>query len=53
LHNEELHNLYSSPNATRVIEFREVEMGRTCTTYAGEEECIQGIGGEGLKERDQ
>jgi hypothetical protein len=38
LHNEELHNLYSSPN----IEWSSQgdEMGRACSTNWGEEECI-------------
>jgi NAD(P)H-nitrite reductase large subunit len=36
LHNEELHNVYSSPNIIRMIKSR---MGRTYSTN-GEEECI-------------
>jgi hypothetical protein len=36
LHNEELHNLYSSPND----QVKEDEMGRACSTNGGEEECI-------------
>jgi hypothetical protein len=39
LHNEELHNLYSSPNIIRMI-VKEDEMGRACSTNGGEEECI-------------
>jgi hypothetical protein len=27
-------------------------MGRTCGTYGGEERCIQGLGGENLREAD-
>jgi hypothetical protein len=38
LHNEELHNLYSSPNVIRMI--NEHEMGRACGTNGGDEECI-------------
>jgi hypothetical protein len=38
LHNEELHNLYSSPNIIRMIKSR--EMGRACSMNGGEEECI-------------
>jgi hypothetical protein len=30
LHNEELHNLYSSPNI--IIQVKEDEMGRACST---------------------
>jgi hypothetical protein len=36
LHNEELHNMYYSPNIIRIIKFKEDEMGRTCSTYGGE-----------------
>jgi hypothetical protein len=45
LHNKELYALYSSPNITRVIKSRR-QMGRTCSTYGGEERCIQGFSGE-------
>jgi len=31
LHNEELHNLYASPNTVRVIKSR--RLGWTCSTY--------------------
>jgi hypothetical protein len=31
LHNEELHNLYSSPNTSRMV-VNEYEMGMTCST---------------------
>jgi hypothetical protein len=37
-HNEELHNLYSSPSIIRMIKSR--GMGRACSTNGGEEECI-------------
>jgi hypothetical protein len=37
LQNEELHNLYSSPNINQI---KEDEMGRACSTNGGEEECI-------------
>jgi hypothetical protein len=40
LHNEELHNLYSSDD-----QVKEGEMGRACSTNIGEEECIKDIGG--------
>ena len=45
LHNEELNNLYSSPNIVRVIKSRSY-MGGACSTYEGEERCIQGFIGE-------
>jgi hypothetical protein len=40
LHNEELHKLYSSPNIIRMIQVKEDEMGRACSTNGGDEECI-------------
>jgi hypothetical protein len=45
LHNEELYDLYSSPNIIRVIKSRRM-MGGACSTYGGGERCIQGFGGE-------
>jgi hypothetical protein len=44
LHNEELNDLYSSPNIIRVIKKNEV--GGACSTYGGGERCIQDFGGE-------
>jgi hypothetical protein len=32
LHNEELHDLYSSPSIIRMIQVKEDEMGRACST---------------------
>ena len=46
LHNGELNILYSSPNVVRVIKIEKNEMGGACSTYGGEERCIQGFGGE-------
>ena len=45
LHNEELNDLYSSPNIVRVIKIEKNEMGGACSAY-GEERRIQGFGGE-------
>jgi hypothetical protein len=42
LHNEELNDLYSSPNINQI----ENEMGGACSTYGGEDRCIQDFGGE-------
>jgi hypothetical protein len=39
LHNEELHNLYSSPSIIRVI-VKEDERSRVCSMNGPEEECI-------------
>jgi hypothetical protein len=49
LHNEELHNLYSLPSIIRMIKSGEDEMGRSCTTHGGEEECIHDFGGKARK----
>jgi hypothetical protein len=40
LHNEELHNLYSSPSIIRIIKCKGDEVGRTCGTNGGEEERV-------------
>jgi hypothetical protein len=40
LHNEELHDLYSSPNIIRIIKERRGEMGGACSTNGGEEERV-------------
>jgi hypothetical protein len=45
LHNEELNDLYLSPNIIRVIKSRRKVSG-ACSTYVGREKCIQGFGGE-------
>ena len=46
LHNEELNDLYSSPNIVRVIKIEKNVMGRECGTYGGRESCAQGFGEE-------
>jgi len=45
LHNEELNDLYSSPNIIWVIQIKKNEVGMACSTYETEERCIQGFGG--------
>jgi hypothetical protein len=53
LHNENLHNLYSSPSIIRMINSRRRRgAGRACGTNGGEEECILGYWWESQKERD-
>jgi hypothetical protein len=43
LHNDELYNLYSSPNIVRVIKSRRMRLeGRG--THGGGERCLQGFG---------
>jgi hypothetical protein len=43
LHNEELNDLYSSPNIVRVIKSRRIFLGGACSAH-GEERRIQGFG---------
>jgi hypothetical protein len=45
LSNEELNDLYCSPYIFRVIKGNN-EMNGACSTYGGEERCVQGFGGE-------
>jgi hypothetical protein len=40
LHNEELHNLYSSPGIIRMIRSRRMRWGRACSRNGREEEFI-------------
>jgi hypothetical protein len=42
LHSEELHKLYASQNIIRVIKSR--KMSGACSTYGGDEKCIQHFG---------
>ena len=46
LHNEELNDLYCSPNIVRVIKNEKNVMGGACSAYGGGERRIQGFGGE-------
>jgi hypothetical protein len=39
LHNEELHDLYCSPNIIQVMKFKKNEMCRTFEFYGGENKC--------------
>jgi hypothetical protein len=43
LHNEELHNMYSSPSIIRMIRLSS-NLGRACSMDGGEEECIKESG---------
>jgi hypothetical protein len=40
LHNDELHNLYSSPSIIKIIKSRRMRGGGTCGTDGGEEERV-------------
>jgi hypothetical protein len=45
LHNEELHNVYSSLNIIRVMKSRrEDEMVGYVSTHGGDEKCVQNFG---------
>ena len=46
LHNEELNDLYSSPNIVRVIKSRRMRWAGNVTRMEGGEKNIQGFGGE-------
>ena len=46
LHNDELNDLYCSPNIVRVIKIEKNEMGGACSAYGREERRIQGFGGD-------
>ena len=46
LHNEELNDLYFSPNIVRVIKSRRMRWAGHIAHMGGEERCIQGFGGE-------
>jgi len=52
LHNEELNDLYCSPNIVRVIEIEKNEMDGACSAYGGNERRVQGFDGGNLKGRD-
>jgi hypothetical protein len=54
-HNEELHDLYSSPTLVRVIRIEKNEMGgvcRVCSSAGGGERRVQGFVRGNLRERD-
>jgi hypothetical protein len=40
LHNEELHNLYSSPIIIIIDKVKEYKMGMACSTHRGDDKCI-------------
>jgi hypothetical protein len=40
LHNEELHNLYSSPNIIKMMESKRMRWAGHVARMGGEEECI-------------
>ena len=46
IHNEELNNLYSSPNIVRVIKSRRIRWAGHVARNGGGERCVQGFGGE-------
>jgi hypothetical protein len=46
LHNEELNDLYSSPNIVRVIKSRKMKWAGHLPCIGGDERCTRGFGGE-------
>ena len=46
LHNEELNDMYCSPNIVRKIKSRRMSWGGACSTYEGEKRSIQDFGEE-------
>jgi hypothetical protein len=46
LHNEELHDLYCSPNIIWIIRWIRMGMGGACSTYERQERSVQGFRGE-------
>jgi hypothetical protein len=44
LHNEKLHDVYSSPDVIRDV--MKDELGGECGTYEEEEKCFQGFDGD-------
>ena len=46
LHNEELNDLYSSPNTIRVIKSRKMRWAEHVARMREEERCLQGFGGK-------
>ena len=46
LHNEELHDLYSSPNIIWVIKPRKIRWAGHIALMGEKERCTQGFGGE-------
>jgi hypothetical protein len=40
LHNEELHNFYSSPNIIRILKSRRIRWAGHGSTNEGDDECI-------------
>ena len=44
--NEELNAMYSSSSIFRVIKIQKEEMYGVCSTYGGEQRCLQSFGGK-------
>jgi hypothetical protein len=44
LHNEELHNLYASPDVIKGDHIEEDEIGEACSTYGSNKKCVEKCG---------
>jgi hypothetical protein len=51
LHNEELHNLYSSPDIIRQVEVKANEVGGACSTHGRGAKSVQGFGGKAQRKK--
>jgi hypothetical protein len=51
LHNEELRNLYASPNIIKNEQVMEDEMDKPYNTNGGDEDCREDIGGKSRRKR--
>ena len=52
LHNDELNDLYCSPNIVRVIKSRIMRWAGACSARGAQERCIQDFGWGNVRERD-
>jgi hypothetical protein len=51
LHNEELHNLYSSPDIIRKSQVKVNEVGEACSMHGRREKSVQGFGGKARRKK--
>jgi hypothetical protein len=51
-HNEELHNLYSSPDTRIIRQVKANEVGGACGTHGRGEKSVQGFGGKARRKEN-